>query len=268
MRVRIVTLPEGEDPDSFLRQHTGEEFLRYVDDAVSFIDYLLTRAARFADLRQPAGQADCVDRLLPLLRKIENQVEQWGYVARVAEKLGVPPDVLDQQMSPRSTLSGQALYQPPARPSRPPHPKRISAEYALLQILCHDLHLLNQVQDQITSEDLQDADLSAIYTILLRLASQGRQTVFPHILDEVASPRQTELLNEMWATELVPSSPDEFSSALRDCLNKIRQQQLKTRRQRIKEQLRTVGDESVEQERLLLQEYNKLSKEQPIVRPS
>jgi len=48
MRVRVVTLPEGEDPDSFLRQHSGEEFLRYVDEAVSFVDYLLTRAARFA----------------------------------------------------------------------------------------------------------------------------------------------------------------------------------------------------------------------------
>ena len=47
MRVRVVTLPEGEDPDSFLRQHTREEFLRYVDEAVSFVDYLLTRAARF-----------------------------------------------------------------------------------------------------------------------------------------------------------------------------------------------------------------------------
>ena len=42
LRVRVVTLPEREDPDSFLRQHTAEEFLRYVDEAVSFVDYLLT----------------------------------------------------------------------------------------------------------------------------------------------------------------------------------------------------------------------------------
>src|SRR5262249_2573315 len=55
MRVRVVTLPEGEDPDSFLRQHTGEEFLRHVDEAGSFVDYLLTRVARFVDLRSPAG---------------------------------------------------------------------------------------------------------------------------------------------------------------------------------------------------------------------
>jgi DNA primase len=264
MRVRVVTLPEGDDPDSFLRQHTGEEFLQYVHDAVSFVDYLLARAGRFADLRQPTGQADCVDRLVPLLRKIDNQIERWHYVTRVAEKLGLPPDILAQQLSPHATPSGPALYQRPARPSRPPHAKPISAEYALLQLLCHDLHVLPQVQDQMTSEDFQDADLGCIYTALLGLAAGGRQTAFPHILEAVTSARQTELLNAMWATEPVPTSPTEIGAAVRDCLNKIRQQQLKVQRQRIKEQLRTVGNDSVEQERLLLQTYNRLSKEQPI----
>src|SRR5262245_45911782 len=113
LRVRVVTLPEGEDPDSFLRQYTGEEFLRYVSEAVSFIDYLLTRAARFADLQNPAGQADCVDRLVPLLRKVENQVERWNYVKRVAERLGIPVNVLEQEMALRHTPSGRAPYQPP-----------------------------------------------------------------------------------------------------------------------------------------------------------
>ena len=261
LRVRVVTLPEGEDPDSFLRQHTGEEFLRYVDEAVSFVDYLLTRTARFSDLRNPAGQADCVARLLPLLRKIDNQVERWGYVAVVAERLGVPPEVLQREMAPRPMPAGQAPYQPPARPSRPPHPTPISPEYALLQMLCHDLRLLDRVQRQVTCEDFHDVDLRAIYSTLLRLAPQCGLTVFPRILDDVASPKQTQLLTQM-AMEPVPDNPAEVTAALHDCLMKIRQRQPKVQRQRIIEQLRTV-DDAAEQQRLL-QEYNKLSKEQPI----
>ena len=268
LRVRVVTLPEGEDPDSFLRQHTGEEFLRYVDEAVSFVDYLLTRAARFSDLQNPAGQADCVNRLLPLLRKIENQVERWNYVRRVAERLGVPVNILDQEMYPRHASSGQAPSQPPRGPaqarlrsSSPPRPTPTSPEYALLQLLCDDLRLLRHVQDQIISEDFQDADLRTIYALVLRLASQGRQTVFPHISDEVMSPRQRQLLDQM-RTESTPSDSTECSTALRDYLHKIRQRQRKAQGQRIKEQLRTVHD-AAEQQRLL-QDYNNLSKEQPI----
>lgn len=262
MRIRVVTLPEGEDPDSFLRQHTGEEFLRYVDEAVSFVDYLLNRAARFADLRSPAGQADCVDRLSPLLRKIDNQVERWGYVALIAERLGVPRHVLEQKIEPQRTSQGRMLYQPSPRSMPPPSPTRVLPEYMLLQMLCNDLHLLDRMQCQITPEDFGDADLCAIYTTLLRLASQGERTVFPRILDEAASPRQTQLLSKM-ATEPVHDNPAEIAEALRDCLTRMRQRRFKEERQRIIERLRTADDGSAEQQQLL-QELDTLSKKQLI----
>lgn len=262
MRVRVVTLPEGEDPDSFLRQHTGEEFLRHVDEAVSFVDYLLTRAARFADLRSPAGRADCVDRLSPLLRKIENQVERWSYVALVAERLGVPPEVLQRQMYPPQTPREPTPYQAPARSRRPPSPTPVSPEYALLQILCHNVRLLEQVQRQISPEDFHDADLCAIYTVLAGRVLDDGPTVFPRMLEEATNPRQTQLLTQM-AMESMLTNPADVSAALHDCITKIRQRQPKAQRQRIIEQLRTVGDGTAEQQRLL-QEYNRLSKEQPI----
>jgi DNA primase len=262
MRVRVVTLPEGEDPDSFLRQHTGEEFLRYVDEAVSFVDYLLTRAARFADLRNPAGRADCVDRLLPLLRKIENQVERWSYVALVAERLGIPPDVLQQEIDPRQMPPGRPPHQALARLRPLLHATPIPSEYVLLQTIYNDLRLLDRVQHQITPEDFHDADYRAIYTTFLRLASQGEIAVSSYIIDEVTSPKQQELLSKM-AMGPVLSSQAEISKALDDCLLDIRQRQLKAQRQSIHKQLKTVGDDTAEQQRLL-QEYNRLSKEQPM----
>ena len=181
MRVRVVTLPEGEDPDSFLRQHTGEEFLRHVDEAVSFVDYLLTRAARFADLRSPAGRADCVDRLSPLLRKIENQVERWGYVALVAERLGSPPICSSRQIDPHQTPRDTRRISRQRAPCAHRAQHRISPEYVLLQMLCNDLRLLDRVQHQVTPEDFDDADLRAIYISIVAVRSQGVQIVFPRM---------------------------------------------------------------------------------------
>jgi len=263
MRVRVVTLPEGEDPDSFLRQHTGEEFLRYVDEAVSFVDYLLTRAVRFSDLRSPAGQADCVDRLVPLLRKIDNEIERWGYEARVAERRRVPSEVLKQKIEPRQMPRVRMPQQPPASTRRLPSPTRKLPEYVLLQTLCNDLRLLDQVQHQITAEDFDDADLRAIYTTFLRLASQGVLSVFPLSEETLLSPQQRQLLHQMAAVEPVLSNPAEVSQALHDCLTKMCQQQAKAQRKRIIGQLHGTADDTVEQQRLL-QEYNRLSKEQPM----
>jgi DNA primase len=263
MRVRVVTLPEGEDPDSFLRQHTGEEFLGYVDEAVSFIDYLLTRAARFADLRSPIGRADCVDRLAPLLRKIDNQVERWGYMALVAERLRIPRDVLEQKIEPRQAPQGRPLYQSSARSERPLSVTRVSPEYTLLETIyaANDLRLLDRVQHQLTPEDFHNAHHRAIYTIFLRLASQGELAIPPHVIDEGTSPEQQELLGKM-ATAPMLSSQAEIAKALDDCVTKMRQRRLKEERQRIREQLKTAGDSTVEQQ--LLQELDTLSKKQLI----
>jgi hypothetical protein len=98
--------------------------------------------------------------------------------------------------------------------------------------------------------------------MLLRLTPQDGLTVFPRILDEVTSPKQTQLLNKM-AMDDVLANPADISRALDDYLTKIRRRQPKAQRQRIIEQLRTVGDGTAEQQRLI-QEYDRLRKEQPI----
>ncbi|MGE3537489.1 MAG: DNA primase [Candidatus Tectimicrobiota bacterium] len=267
LRVRVVTLPEGEDPDSFLRQHSGEELLQAVEEAVSFVDFLLTRAGRFTELRSPTGRADCVARLLPLLRKIDSQVERWSYVALVAERLGVPAEVLQHEMYGGGGARQQAPQwpSPGARPAaRPPRPTPVSAEYALLQMVCHDVHLLDRVQPQVSQDDFADPDLQAIYGLLLRLAPHHPQSVFPQIIDAASNDRQVQVLTQM-AMEPVLSNSTELAAALQDCLAKIRQRNPKARRRRIIAQLhsaREAGDSAEEQR--LLQEFNQLTKEQPI----
>jgi hypothetical protein len=203
-----------------------------------------------------------VDRLSPLLRKIANQVERWGYVALVAERLGVPPEVLQRQMYPHQTPRAHTPYQAPARSRRPPSPIPVSPEYALLQMLCHHGRLLEQVQRQVSPEDFHDADLRAIYTVLASRTLEDGPPGFPRMLEEAANPRQTQLLTQM-AMGSTLTNPTEVAAALQDCITKIRQRQPKAQRQRIIAQLRTVGDGTAEQQRLL-QEYNRLSKEQPM----
>ena len=129
-------------------------------------------------------------------------------------------------------------------------------------MLCHNVRLLEQVQRQVSPEDFHDADLRAIYTVLAGRALEDGPPVFARMLEEAANPRQTQLLTQM-AMGATLTNPTEVAAALQDCITKIRQRQPKAQRQRIIAQLRTVGDGTAEQQRLL-QEYNRLSKEQPL----
>lgn len=259
VRVRIVELPAGEDPDSFLRQHEGADFLHYVNAAMTFLDYLLARAQRVYDLRTPAGQADCVSRILPLLRKVEHQVEQWGYVTLLAEKIGVPVEVL------RRAMPGRSAQNVAARPALPASLERQTVpwprvEYDLLQLVLHDVSLLEEVQRQITPEDFAAPSLRSIYLLLLRLAAKSGQPLFPGLLEHADDDPQRQLLARM-AAESVVADAAERRRALSDYLLRLRRRQTQAQLQDLKAQLREAerSANTPEQQRLL-QAYASLSR--------
>jgi DNA primase len=259
VRVRVVELPEGEDPDSFLRQHAGAEFLRYVAGAGTFLDYQLARAKRFYDLHTPAGQADCVSRILPLLRKVEDQVEQWGYLTLLAEKIGVPVDVLRRQMSARRPREAAASHAPDT-PSIPPVAPLPRVEYDLLRLLLHDVSSLTQVQQQITPDDFQGPVLRDIYLLLLRVAANGVHALFPSIHEQADNTEQRQVLAKI-AAEPVLADAEERCKALHDYLRHIRQRRVQAQIRDLKAQIREAeqrGDAAAQQR--LLQEYTALSR--------
>lgn len=262
LRVRIVELPAGEDPDSFLRQHTGEELLHYVESAKTFLDYLLARTKQRADLRTPDGKADCVQWILPLVRKVDNEVERRGYLESLAKNIGVPLDALARQMSSRFTSQhGPSRQSSPltvATPhSAPPSP---AEEYVLIRLLYHDRTWLQKVQPQVREENFQNPDLGTLYTLLLGVPTEEEEVLVTQKLLEAASPSQQQLLASMAGEEAaVPTNTANRLKMLRDCMAKMRCRRIDTRMQRIREQLNAGQD--VAEEQRLLQEFETLRKE-------
>ena len=287
VRVRVATLPEGEDPDSFLRRHSGEAFLQRVAEAPSFLDFLLSRMGRFSDVRTPTGRADCVARVLPMLKKIDSEVERWGYMAQLAEHLDMPPEVLEREMNPGASRQSRAAEPSSSRrhasfhqhrfssrrglaPAANPPPQRSllstlqpSAERFLVQELCHDLSALTGVQRQISPDDLQNVHLRTIYAALLQHAAQWRDTAFPHILQVVTEPHQGQILTEM-ALESPDPNPEARQQALRDYVTWIQKRPRAAAKRRVIEQIRS---SSGDQERDLLHEFQRLQQGEEVGLP-
>jgi DNA primase len=262
IRVRVVALPSGEDPDSFLQQHGKEAFLRCVDEAVTFVEYLLARAKRFYDVQTPTGQADCVARILPLLRQVENQVEQWGYLTLLAEKIGLPVEVLQREMGQRS-MSRPAGQAKPQQPSLVAHytPSLSPVEYGLLKLLLNDNHLLAQVRQQITIDDFQEPILRELYALLLRLAPGEGVDAFANMLAHVSSDTQQQLLAKM-AMEPVVDDVAARHQALEDYIVRLQEQKLKAKLRHLQASIREAeraGDADAQHR--LLQAYTALHNE-------
>jgi DNA primase len=117
---QVVTLPPGEDPDSFLRSKGVEAMQRLVDNAPPIVEAIIESAATEAG-RDPRGKATAIEALGPVLAKVDNPVERQLYLERVASAFGLR-DLEAVRRQLRRGLRGGPRRRRPAPPEDGPPP--------------------------------------------------------------------------------------------------------------------------------------------------
>ena len=97
--VRVVTLPNGEDPDTFVRANGAAALEQHVSQSVDVFErkiQLLERGGWFAELQK---KRRALDRLLPTIRATSDPLLRELYIGRAAEKSGIAKDALTREAS-------------------------------------------------------------------------------------------------------------------------------------------------------------------------
>ena len=103
--VRVVSLPEGRDPDEVVRDEP-DRWREEVRTARPIVDHLIDVHARTHDLRTPGGQARFVDAVLPIIRNLPNPVLRDAYLGQVHRISGVEERTLLEAMHRRTGRDG------------------------------------------------------------------------------------------------------------------------------------------------------------------
>jgi len=88
LEAHVVTLPQGADPDSFLREQGAESLRTRIVSAPTIIEYLIDDAAATVE-PNPHAKADAIAKLGPILAQVESPIERGLYVERAARKFGI-----------------------------------------------------------------------------------------------------------------------------------------------------------------------------------
>ncbi len=98
LRVRILKLAGGLDPDDYVRKEGGEVYAKLLAGAPYFWNYLMSEAARQYDLEDPAMKANAVSDVVQHVAKIEDRVEQLEVARAVAEGFKVPESLIFERL--------------------------------------------------------------------------------------------------------------------------------------------------------------------------
>ncbi len=137
VRVRVATMPEGEDPDTIVRAGGAAALAPILKDAVDVLERKIQLLAERGWFEGIEHRRSALDRLLPTIRAAADPITRELYLSRVAERTGVSKDVLETEvrLAPRPSEPRPAA-RPPARPAeRAAWPGGERAEANLLRVI-------------------------------------------------------------------------------------------------------------------------------------
>ena len=96
--VRVVVLPDGLDPDAFMKQHGLAEYAKALRGAVPAMDFLIDWAREQYGTRTPEARVKALNFLLPHIRRIPNSIVRSQVAENAAQKLGIESSLVRQEL--------------------------------------------------------------------------------------------------------------------------------------------------------------------------
>jgi len=241
--VNVVTLPEGGDPDTFVRRQGGQAYLAELKRSTPYLEYLLSETARRHDLNVPEERARFVDEALPIVNRIPDRTRQELFVKEVAARAGVS----EAAVWPRITKVVTQRSAGPSSSQLPALGQVTKAEKALIWWLVHRPDEVGQALAALTNDDLRGFSARSVLD-LARQLNEDRE-FSPSMLFERLSTADAQLVTG------VAAEPEPPALDLDWCVREIRRGRYERERaeiQRAIAQLQRSGDgHNPEMDRLL-----------------
>jgi len=206
LRVRILKLAGGLDPDDFVRKEGGDVYRRLLASAPWFWEYLIAEARRQNDLSQPAMKANAVNDVMQYVVKLQDRVEQLEVARAIAEAFKIPETLLFEQLRihpRRPEVLPAARITSPVTLSR----KLDVSEKQLIQALLQNPKLAPELAPVLEQDFWRSVWASSVIENLVKDPNQNVEMALESIDDD-------DLKKEVRAAVLEPVGPISEEQAL------------------------------------------------------
>jgi DNA primase len=254
LRVQVVELPAGEDPDTYLKSAGAPAYRERLAAAPDAIEWLMRRGVAEHDLSSPVGKGAYMESIIPTLAKVESAVERAAWLRRVAERAGIDEASAREEM--KRYLGGPNRGPRPARetpaPAAPPAVTTLlSAEKCFLSLLLQGAEGINEALGE-----LSDADIAGLGSAPVLRAAKG---LYLRVAVVDAASLQAALAGdpaEAFLTAIAVEGVQAEGVTPVDCVRELKRQPLKARMAEIQRKLKEAPGDAVD---ALLQEKNRLA---------
>ncbi len=219
---KTIVLPEGEDPDSFLRQGKLEDFERRAAEAVPLIDFFFEHLMKTYDPRSIDGKVKIAEEGVALIAKIPGGIRKDFYVKALAERLDLKESLLVEML--RSSPKG--------RPKAEEELKRRfvekgfqKSEEMVVRLIVHHPELIPTLSEEGVIKEFESPVLKKMAEALESFYQRKGRLDLAEALGSFDEDLRGRLCELAFQESGLDGSDQE--KILRDCIQRIRKRKLK-----------------------------------------
>jgi DNA primase len=231
--LRIVTLPEGKDPDEVIRE-SPDAWAVLLAQALPLTDYYFKIVTAELDLTTARGKSEAVERLKPILHDIGDPIQRQHYVQRLARLVRMDERTLAEALGPAPRESAKRRAQPLGEVPVPGRAERATYEDYVLYLISRTSTLVPWAEAALVEaglepprpEDFRDPRSRALLEQIWPPLSQGGswEQIIQRLPDLMRA-HLDELAQEM--ASLPPLAEEQVRAEALNALLRLRQQRLK-----------------------------------------
>jgi DNA primase len=220
-QIKILTLPEELDPDSYVQKYSQEKYLKLLEKSTTGLKFLIDFHLRERNIDIPEEKAMLVKNVVKEIERISDPVIRSEYLRRTSEYLSVDEDVMRRVAQQKTSEEKREKKEP-----------FLVAEKRLLQILMEDKFIAPHVFSEMKKEYFQGLKSEPIFSAL----SESYRNGTPSSLLELKQKIDPSLLSSLSEALMEKEQAPTLEEAL-ECLNTLRQYSLENQAKKLKEQI-------------------------------
>ncbi len=190
MNIKVLLLPDNEDPDSFARSHTASDFRAYIEaHQTDFMEFKTTVLLKGVD--DPIKRSEAISNIVKTISVIKDPIIRATYIKECSLRIGIAEQTLITQMNKfirsqreedQKTAEREARNQPPPEPLRPAEPteRMTKVEQLLIEMV------MRHGEEVILNTEGQDVNVAQfIYYSLSEDGMSFQNELYNKVLEEV-----------------------------------------------------------------------------------
>jgi DNA primase len=239
LSAEVIQLPQGQDPDSFIRSGGKDAFTSTLMTNVALMDFALEQYLSDPEAGLIDGKRRIIQSFLPAIQKIPSPIERSHYLKRLAEGLQVnEQDLLEE-------LKALKIYN--RNPAEAAAAKRSSGlpkeEEILIHLMLHHRLSSSQLLTAVQLDDFSDSRSIQMFRVLLESGDKSGNIKLHDVLQfKTVDAELTSLLTALSIKDPEKEYED-IHQTVTDCLRRVKLKKLKTNMKNLESQIRQAEKE-------------------------